>query len=160
MSAHAPVLEKWLACALETYGEKIAPWAGAEHDPFRNPVGYVLRVNMAAVVAELLGSMDPSAVATAFANIVAVRAVQGLSVEKALGFVYALRGIVRAELPGADIVELDQRIDRLSLAAFAQYLSCRERLLELRLNERLRALGGPPLRRRRPPEPIRQVDGP
>ena len=147
MEARARLVEKWLASALDPHGTKIAQRAAADDDPYRNPVGYVLRSNMAALVAELLGAMDAQAIDAAFANIVAVRAVQNLTVGQALGFVYALREVLRAEMPDADIAELDKRIDRFSLAAFAQYLQSRERLLELRLNERLRSFGGPPLRR-------------
>ena len=147
MDARARLAEKWLASALEPHGMKIAQRAAADGDLYRNPVGYVLRSNMAALVSELLGAMDAEGVDAAFANIVAVRAVQDLSVEQALGFVYALREIVRAEMPDVDIAELDKRIDQFSLSAFAQYLRCREQLLELRFNERLRSFGGPPLRR-------------
>jgi len=144
------MLDKWLAIALEAYGGVIAQRAATESDPFRNPIGHVLRANMTILLAELLGAMDPAAVEKAFADIIAVRAIQGLSVEQALGFVYALRGIVRAELPHTDTVELDARIDRLSLAAFTQYVRCRERLSELRFNERLRSLGAAPVGSRRP----------
>ena len=159
MGPHASVLEKWLACALEAYGMKIAERALASSDPYRNPIRHVLQVNMATLVSELLGGMDPSTIDKAFTNIVAVRAVQGLTVAQALGFVFRLRDIVRTELPDADPVKLDERIDQFSLAAFAQYLACRERLSELRLNEQLRAFGGPPLRRRDASEPLRRTDG-
>lgn len=148
MTAHASVLERWLDAATGVYGDKMAHRAPAGCDPFHNPIGHVLRVNLSLLVSELFGAMDPATVAKAFENIVAVRAVQDVTVEQALGFVYALRRIVRAEMPTADIVALDERIDTFSLAAFTQYLRCRERLLDLRLNERLRALGPTPLRMR------------
>jgi hypothetical protein len=148
MGAHALVAEKWLACALASYGNKIAEHALANNDPYRNPIRHILQTNMTTLVSELFGGMDTPTIDKAFADIVAVRAVQGLTVVQALGFVFRLRDIVRAELPDADFVKLDERIDQFSLAAFAQFLACRERLSELRLNERLRAFGGPPLRRR------------
>lgn len=148
MTAHSSILEQWMDTAVETYGEKTGHRAATECDPFRNPIGHVLRVNLSALVSELIGTMDSSVIAAAFENIVAVRAVQDVSIEQALGFVYALRRIIRAELPNADIIEMDLRIDRLSLAAFAQYLRCRERLSDLRLNERLRELGPEPYRLR------------
>src|SRR5450631_849650 len=130
MTAHASILEQWLAAAFEAHGATMAQRAATERDPFRNPIGHVLRGNLSELVSQLVGTMDPSAIATAFENIVAVRAVQDVSVEQALGFVYALRRIVRTELPEADMIEMDQRIDSLSLAAFAQFLRCRERLSE------------------------------
>ncbi len=148
MTAHASILEQWLARAADVYGEKIAQRTTTERDPFRNPIGHALRVHLSVLVSELLGAMDASAIAAAFENVIALRAIQDLSVEQALGFVPALRSIVRGELPDADFAEMDARIDRLSLSAVAQYLRCRERLWELRLNERLRALGPEPYRLR------------
>ena len=148
MPARGSILERWLAGAVAVYGERIGERAANERDPFRNPIGHALRANLEVLVSELLGAMEPSAIAASFENIIALRAIQDLSVEQAIGFVYALRGIVRAELPDADVKEMDARIDRLSLVAFSQYLRCRERLWELRLNERLRALGPVPYRHR------------
>jgi hypothetical protein len=152
MTAPAAILEQWLLRAVEVYGEKVAPLAATERDPFRNPVGHTLRTHLGVLLSELQGSMDPSAIDASMEQIIAVRAIQDLSVEQALGFVYALRPILRRELPDRDAAELDARIDRLSLAAFAQFLKCRERLAELRLHEHLRSLGPVPYRlRSRPP---------
>lgn len=136
----APV-ERWLAAAVAAYGGALAGQAAAERDPFRNPVGHVLRRNLAVVLQEFLGAMDGSAIDTAFADIMSLRSIQDLSVERAVGFVFELRGIARDEFPQMEARELDRRIDRLALSAFGQYLGCRERLATLRLNEQLRALG-------------------
>jgi hypothetical protein len=152
MSASAAILEQWLARALGVYGEKVAPLAVAERDPFRNPVGHTLRTHLSRLLHELLGGMDPAVIDASMEQIIAVRAIQDLSVAQALGFVYELRSILRRELPERDAAETDARIDQLSLAAFAQFLKCRERLAELRLNEHLRSLGPVPYRlRSRPP---------
>ncbi|MDE3115077.1 MAG: RsbRD N-terminal domain-containing protein [Pseudomonadota bacterium] len=141
MSAPDSVLERWIAAAAEVYGGLIAGHAVGERDPFRNPIGHTLRINLAALVREFFGAMDAAAVDAAFAEIMALRSIQDLSVERAVGFVFALRGIARDETPERDPAEAEARIDRLALSAFRQYLACRERLAELKLNEQLRALG-------------------
>jgi hypothetical protein len=140
VSAPDSVLECWLAAAAEVYGGLIAEHAVGERDPFRNPIGHTLRLNLTVLVHEFFGSMDTAAVDAAFGEIMALRSIQDLSPERAVGFVFALRGIVR-ETPELDAAEAGARVDRLALSAFRQYLACRERLAELKLNEQLRAFG-------------------
>jgi len=152
VTATAAILEQWLARAVAVYGDKVAPLAVAERDPFRNPVGHTLRTHLSLLLHELLGDMDPAAIDASMEPIIAVRAIQDLSVEQAVGFVYQVRDILRRELPERDVAGIDARVDRLALAAFAQFLQRRERLAELKLNEHLRALGPVPYRlRSRPP---------
>jgi hypothetical protein len=72
-----------------------------------------------------------------------IRAVQQFTPSQAVGFVFRLREIVRAELGGVaadpevsvELAELDAQIDRIALAAFDTYVACREQVYELRINE-------------------------
>jgi hypothetical protein len=153
------MLEQWLARAVEVYGEKVAPLAVAERDPFRNPVGHTLRTHLGLLLCELQGGMDPAAIDASLEQIMAVRAVQDLSVEQALGFVFELRGILRHERSGPEAAEIDVRLDRLALAAFARFLACRERMAQLRLQEHVRALGPVPHRLRPRPAPASTPGG-
>ena len=137
----ATVAERWLAAAAAAYGGLIAEHALAGHDPFRNPIGHTLRKNLTALVCEFSGAMDEVAIDAAFAEIMALRSIQDLTVERAVGFVFTLRGIAREQVPQMHAAEVEERIDRLALSAFGQYLACRERLAELKLNEQLRAIG-------------------
>lgn len=148
MTAQGAIVEQWLVHTLAVYGERMASLAASERDVFRNPVGSTLRSQLTSLVDELLGAMDATVIREAFARITAVRAIQELTLEQAVGFVFALRAIVRAQLADADALGLDARIDRLALAAFEQYLFHRSRLSELRLNEQIRTLGPLPYRLR------------
>ncbi|MBS0614036.1 MAG: RsbRD N-terminal domain-containing protein [Proteobacteria bacterium] len=148
MSTESAILGRWLAVALTVYGEGVAALALHEADPFRNPVGVSLRTELGVLVRELLGGMDQVAIDAACTELMAVRAVQDLSVPQALDFIFELRAIVRAELPGVAPEPMDARIDRLAMAGFVAYLRRREQMSELRLNERLRGLGPLPYRLR------------
>ena len=141
MAAPATVEERWLAAAATVYGGLIAAHALTECDPLRNPIGHALRRNLAVLVREFFGAMDAAAVDAAFGEIMALRSIQDLSVERAVGFVFRLRDIARDEAPQLQPAEADARVDRLAISAFTQYLACRERLADLRLNEQLRAIG-------------------
>jgi hypothetical protein len=154
MTAPAALLEQWLACAVEVYGDQVAPLAMAERDPFRNPVGATLRRHLGLLLEQVLGDMDAAAIDASMEQIIAVRAIQDLSVGDAVGFVHALRGILRCGLPQRDAADVDARVDRLALAAFTQYLQRRERLAQLRLNEHLRSLGPVPYRLRSRPASV------
>jgi len=136
------ILERWFAQAVEAYGEPSVQFLGGEKDRFRNPVGHSLRENLAILVRELLGSMDAAKIQAALAEVIRLRAVQDLPVSQAAGFLFLLRPIVREAMPEADWLPLDGRIDQLALLAFEEYLRCRERLAEIRLNEGRRATGG------------------
>lgn len=148
MTVPTAVLEQWLARAVEVYGEQIAPLAVAERDPFRNPVGTTLRRQLEALLEQLLGPMDTAAIDAAVEQIIAVRAIQDMSASDAISFVFALRDILRRESPGQYARDMEERIDRLALIAFEHYLGRREQIAELRLQEKLRALGPLPYRLR------------
>jgi len=149
MTVPTAVLEQWLARAVEVYGEQIVPLAVAERDPFRNPVGTALRQHLEVLLEQLLGPMDAAAIDASVEQIIAVRAIQDMSAADAVGFVFCLREILKRELPGEYAEEMEARIDRLALAAFEHYLGRREQIAELRLQEKIRALGPLPYRLRR-----------
>ncbi|MCC7461774.1 MAG: RsbRD N-terminal domain-containing protein [Gammaproteobacteria bacterium] len=151
MSVQAALVERWLGAALAVYGDAMAAAAVREADPFRNPVGSRLRTQLEQLAGELLGGMDPQVIDRCFADIMAVRAVQDLAPQRALEFVFAPRHIVPRVASRQVPADLEARIDRLALAAFAQYLQQRTRMAELRYEEQRRALGPLPYRLRRQP---------
>jgi len=150
MSPEPAIVERWLRAALAAYSESLAAAAAREPDPFRNPVGSRLRTQLAQLAGELLGGMDEQVIERCCAEIMAVRAVQDLTPERALEFVFAPRRIVPEVAPDHAPADLEARIDRLALAAFRQYLHQRTRLAELRYEEQRRALGPLPYRLRAP----------
>jgi len=76
-------------------------------------------------------------------EVVKMRAVQQFSASQAVGFIFRLKQAVRTKLEAtvgdsrfpAELLQFDQRVDRIAMEAFDIYVECRERLSELRINE-------------------------
>ena len=143
MRAEEDILERWFERTVESYPKETMRFLATEKDPFRNPVGHALRENLGLLVRELCGEMELSRVAPALEAIVRLRAVQDLSPSEAVGFTFMLRPIVDELLPKPEAAILNRNIDRLALLACEEYARCRERLSDIRLNERRRAMAVP-----------------
>jgi hypothetical protein len=133
MSPRDPIVEKWIASALQSYPSASVPFLSAEDDPFRNPVGHTLRQSLTTLFEELRGDMETERITPALDALIRIRAVQDLTASQAVGFVFLLKPILRelAPLDGS----LNDRIDRLALMAFDKYMQCREQLADIRANE-------------------------
>ncbi|MGB8494384.1 MAG: RsbRD N-terminal domain-containing protein [Candidatus Acidiferrum sp.] len=139
MSERAPILEQWIARTIRSYAPASVPFLSREDDPFRNPVGYTLRESLTTLFEQLQGNMDQDHIAPALDAIIRIRAVQDLTASQAVGFVFLLKPILRELAPEPDQVSLNDRIDRLALMAFDNYMRCREQVAEIRLSESRRS---------------------
>jgi hypothetical protein len=137
------IARAWLEYVLATYpGESAAVFA-RERDPFANPVGHSLRVGTERILEVLLDRGDVKEARENLLAIMKIRAVQQFAPSQAVGFVFRLREIVRAELGEAaadpqfsvELAELEAQIDQMALVAFDTYVECREQVHQLRINE-------------------------
>lgn len=136
----AAVLERWLRAVLDTYPRETARFLDGVGDAFANPVGHTLRTGLARLYDALAAGQAAAELAAAADGIVRIRAVQQFAPSAAVGFVHALRGILREELAADGLAEperaaLDAGVDRMALAAFDVYMQCREKLFEIRVRE-------------------------
>jgi len=137
------VLGRWLEDVLATYSADAAAAFIRQKDPFANPVGHSVRVGTRAIFEALLDGEDVGKLHRPLEDIIRIRAVQELDPSQAVGFVFGLKDVIRAELAGTssdpklqtDLAELERRIDEVALAAFDIFVSCREEFCELRVNE-------------------------
>lgn len=137
------IVRRWFDDALATYPDQAVIAFSREKDPFANPVGHSLRVGTQEVFDALLEDRDSAKIRESLLEILRVRAVQEISPARAVGFVFGLKGAIRAELPEvardarltSELVEIEKQIDRIALAAFDIYVECREQVYELRVNE-------------------------
>jgi hypothetical protein len=142
------IVERWCDDALAAYADTAATAFARERDRFANPVGHSIRVGTRAIFDALLTGADDAAIRGALDGILSIRAVQQLPVDLAVGFLFHLKDLIRAELNGMGderrmgpaVVELERRIDRAVLAAFETYVAYRELVCELRINEMKRSI--------------------
>jgi hypothetical protein len=141
--------ERWVDAILADYGGDTAELWRRERDPFANPIGHTLRAGASKLVEAIHSDGEPPAAAVdALEAIVKIRSVQEFAPSRAIGFVYALRDVIRDEFAprvegGADAAELaaiERRIERLALAAFDVYVRCRDRVHRLRQEELKRSV--------------------
>lgn len=138
MNSRQEIVEKWIEQMIESHAGQAAALRTPDPDPFRNPVSYTIRRSLAQLWKQLQGDMDLDAVDSALDSVVRIRAVQDMRPSEAVGFVIQLRSILRQQPAGFDLVLLENRIDRLALAAFDKYMQCREQILAARLHEKER----------------------
>ncbi len=132
------IISEWLERVLQTYPAETCRLWQLEKDPFRNPVGNVLKEGLSVLVEEILGGMDRDKVVPALDAIVRLRAVQDFTAGPAVSFVFLLREIVHKHL-GEDLL-VQQRIDELAVLAFDMFMTCREQLYEIKANELKRSM--------------------
>ncbi len=125
---------------MATYSAENHCFLTGEEDRFRNPVGHIMRENLALLLGELFGAMDAGRTRAALASIVRIRTVQNLHDTETDGFLALLRGIVTEKLPLADLAGINLKIDALFLQVSEESARCREYLDSIRENERLRAM--------------------
>lgn len=137
------ILERWLERILLDYPAESATFLRDQQDRFANPMGHVLRNELGGVLDGTLSSASQSDLRDALDRVIRVRAVQDLPPSRAVSFVLELKPLIRSafEERGPGVVppqvlrQIDQRVDRLALAAFDVYMACREQLCSIRVDE-------------------------
>lgn len=135
------ILKRWLDVILETYPADTRSFLTSKKGPFTNPVGHTLKEGINSLFSQLLQGGDFQEASKEVDKLIRLRAVQDVSPSEAVGFIFALKGIVReelgakAEVEPEGLEELNARIDRMGLMAFDLYSACREKLYEIRVNE-------------------------
>jgi hypothetical protein len=139
MDSGLGIVAEWFAQTVASYSAPTARFLACEDDPFRNPVGHTMRRAMAVLVAELQGDMNTDRIRGALHSILQIRAVQDFTPDQACDFILLLGPILLAQ-ESARPAEMESRIDQFAQMAFEEYLKCRERIAEVRVHERRRAM--------------------
>lgn len=137
------ILARWRRMIAETYPPQTAAFLLAPNDRFRNPVGYVVFRQSAALLDALLRRENSECLSGLVDPLVRIRAVQEVTPAQAVGFAFRLKEAVRQELASdirdstmaASLLEFESRIDALALVAFDRYMQCREQIYKLRADE-------------------------
>ena len=137
------IVDRWGEVVLSAYPSDAAVLFQQQQDPFANPIGKSVRDGTRGLFQAILNGMDPEDLRSHLDEIIRVRAVQEISPADALSFVFALRSIIRKVIPELEtdprllreVAELDEKIDRVALAAFDVYTEAREEVSQLRIKE-------------------------
>ena len=114
-----------------------------QKDRFANPVGTTISKEVENLYDELIGGMEPERLSPLLDRIIRIRAIQDYSPSQAVAFVFLLKMAIKDNIQN-DILEdelsqelsdFESRIDDLALLAFDIYMSCREKLYDIKANE-------------------------
>ncbi len=139
----AAIIKKWFGEVVDSYPADTSKFLKKQKDPFSNPVGQTTLHGLEAIYDELFKGMDREIIISFLDPIIRIRAIQNFTPSQATGFTFALKKIIDDQLKKeilskqytAQFSQLRTRIDELGLIAFDIYMSCREKVLQLKANE-------------------------
>lgn len=139
----ADITHKWFDLILKTYPQETAAFLLGQKDRFSNPVGQTILRGIEDIFDEIIEGTGSEKIHTYLDNIIRVRAVQDFTPSAAIGFLFLLKNVIRAELGSGirqnnlfeDLLVIESRIDDLTGMAFDIFMSCREKLYDLKANE-------------------------
>jgi len=107
------------------------------------PLDTALKEQATSLLEWLISGESPVKARPFLKEICELKAVSGLNPSEALGFIPELKGIIRLVLDEHtdNLSEVDRRIDQLLLLAFDEYSDCRERIMEIKVDEIRRSAG-------------------
>lgn len=145
------ILNKWRDVIMATYGEAYSTDTSSflkkQKNQFANPVGHTISEGTEAVIDALINGIswgNSNDKATAFLDkIVKIRAVQDFSPSQAIGFIFALKKVIREAIKDEleensiynELLILESRIDDLAISSFESYMKHREKIYELKVKE-------------------------
>jgi hypothetical protein len=137
------LVDRWFDAVAQTYPADTARFLKDNADQFNNPVGHTLRRRLPTLLDALRNHASESDLAEAIADIVRIRTVQCNAPSQAVAFVYLIKNIVRDEVrdrlsdPGfaAQVGEFETKVDGLALSVFDVFMSCREKICDIRVHE-------------------------
>ena len=139
----AAIVKNWFDLIAQTYAPDTAKFIKSKTDPFANPVGGSIRNGLDGLLDQLIHDMDPQIINSYLDPIIRIRAVQNFTPSQATAFILSLKKALRKNLTKElrdirhinGLLELESKIDQLSLMAFDLYMQCREKIYQLSANE-------------------------
>ncbi|MCP4757156.1 MAG: hypothetical protein GY866_40350 [Proteobacteria bacterium] len=137
------IVAKWVRKAMGAYSTEAVTVLKRNQDQFANPLSHIISKNLKHLFDELLIGVDAERIAPFLDEVVRMKAVQDFTPSKALGFIQDLKDVLEEYLEaGSDqeknlpeLLTMEREIDKIALLSFDIYVSCREKLFEIRANE-------------------------
>ena len=135
------ILKNWRNAIFAAYSDNTAKIMKKENDRFANPIGYAISDGTAKIYDELIGDFDEEKLRKALDSIIRIRSVQDFSASTAVSFITQLKKTIIDQLMSInnslstdELIELDSKIEKLTMMAFDIYVECREKLYEIKAN--------------------------
>jgi hypothetical protein len=115
-----------------------------KQDQFQNPVGYRLKSGLSILFDSLVLPGNVDGARQALENIVRIGAIQNFPAAQAVAFVFTFKTIIRKQFTAEigsrldEIIAIENGIDAMALRAFDLYVTCREQIYELKIEENKR----------------------
>jgi hypothetical protein len=143
LDKRSSIIKKWRDLVISTYPIDTQRFLKREKDRFSNPVGQTIAEDLEILYDQLIKDNDIDQISRSLDNIVRIRAVQDFKPSAAVGFVLALKRLIRKEIgvdtgqgeTKDDMEALEERIEAAALLAFDIYAGCKKKLYELRVIE-------------------------
>jgi len=151
----AIILQRWLDRVLGAYPPDSQRFFREDRSPYSNPVGFTLRRGMEGVIDQILRPAGMEEARAILEPVMKVRAVENLTPSQAEEFFLPLREVISeivGEEKGKEVLDLEwldlnSRINQLAIVGMNLYSECREKVSQLRMQERERRAGEFPDRR-------------
>lgn len=135
------VLAIWIDRTLDSY--RSSDFFKQARDHFANPIGANIRAGLTKVFDLLLQGGKPEEYTAALDQVIRIRAIQDFTPSQAVVPFLELKWVVRQVLADdkktghlvQELATFDCEVDRVALAAFDLYTSCREQLYQVRIQE-------------------------
>jgi len=136
------IIKEWFDKTVQAYPSQTAHFLKSENNQFANPVGQLTQNGLEKIFDYLLHNQNNSDILHEWIDpIIRVRAIQNFSPSQAIGFMFILKDIVRNQIQKNvqisidNMILFDQQIDKLALYCFDIYMTCKDKLNELKVNE-------------------------
>lgn len=137
------ILSRWYDLILDTYPSETATFLKEQKDRFANPVGQTIAQGIEGIFEEIVNGPDARRVTSYLDAIIRVRAVQDFTPSGAISFLFLLKTVIRRELLPAirrrglfeELLIIESAIDDLIRMSFDVFMTCREKLYDLKANE-------------------------
>ncbi len=137
------IVSQWFDAIVETYPPDTTHFLKGQQNPFHNPVGAVIYQGMESLFEELLRGAWSENISLHLDDIVRIRAIQDFTPSQAVGFIFHLKKIIRETFKNEisehrlsdELQAFECKIDKISLLAFDNYMKCREKIYQLKVNE-------------------------
>jgi len=137
------ILDKWFHLIINSYPKETSRFLDLQKNPFANPVGSTIKTCTTAALDLLTDPTGDIVTADCLEGLIKIRAVQTFSPSRALAFIPELNSLLEEILGNeltsprysSELASLRRRIEKLTLAAFDIYMSCIEKLYQIRADE-------------------------